>query len=287
MDNGSLSAKRLLAERHLDIGAECRFRHVKDETEKFVFHCHDYYEIFLMIKGKALHFVNGKTDLIEPGTLIFIRKDDVHDYKSVDGSFEFANLAFSEGTMQRLTEYLGDGFAAKELLEGEYPPEVHLADNEAKRLYLKMAELNTVNFSDSAKLKFKMRRLLCDIFADYFESPPEKNSDIPFWLENAYRKMRDPRNFIEGKEKLFSLAGKTREHTTRCMKKYYGITPSDYVNELRLLYAANLLMSSNLNATEICYECGFQNVSWFYNEFAKRFGVTPGKYKHRESGIRS
>ena len=123
-------------------------------------------------------------------------------------------------------------------------------------------------FSDGEKLKFKMRRLLADIFSDYFETLYEKDSDTPFWLENAYRKMRDPKNFIEGKEKLFRLAGKTREHTTRCMKKYYGITPSDYVNELRLSYAANLLMSSNLNATEICYECGFQNVSWFYNEFA-------------------
>ena len=74
-------AKRLLAEKHLDIEAECRFRHVKNETEKFVFHCHEYYEIFIMTKGKALHQVNGKTDIVEPGTLIFIRKDDVHDYK--------------------------------------------------------------------------------------------------------------------------------------------------------------------------------------------------------------
>ena len=275
--------KRLLASRHLDIDAECRFRHVKDETEKFVPHCHEYYEIFLMIKGKALHGVNGKTDMIEAGTLIFIRKDDTHDYMSVDGSFEFANLAFSENTLKSLFDYLGEGFPSKELLECEYPPEVHLADGEAKRLYLKMAELNTINYSDSGKLKLKMRRLLCDIFSDYFETLSEKDSDIPFWLENAYRKMHDPKNFIEGKEKLFRLSGKTREHTTRCMKKYYGITPSDYVNELRLSYAANLLMSSNLNATEICYECGFQNVSWFYNEFSKRFGVTPGKYKHRDN----
>ena len=278
-----VAPKRLMASRHLDEASECRFRHVRDETEKFVPHCHEYYEIFLMIKGKALHGVNGKTDLIEAGTLIFIRKDDAHDYMSVDGSFEFANLAFSEGTLRCLFDYLGDGFPASTLLESEYPPEVHLTDNETKRLYLKMAELNTINYSDSAKLRFKMRKLLVDIFSDYFESPAQKDSDVPFWLENAYRKMRDPKNFIEGKEKLFSLAGKTREHTTRCMKKYYGITPSDYVNELRLSYAANLLMSSNLNATEICYECGFQNVSWFYNEFAERFGVTPGKYKRRDN----
>ena len=51
-------------------------------------------------------------------------------------------------------------------------------------------------------------------------------------------------------------------------------TPSKYINELRLSYAANLLASSNLNATDVCYECGFQNVSWFYNEFAERFGYS-------------
>ena len=42
--------KRLLSEWHLDNDAECRFRHVKNETERFVLHCHDYYEVFLMIK---------------------------------------------------------------------------------------------------------------------------------------------------------------------------------------------------------------------------------------------
>ena len=274
--------KRLEAAWHLDTESECRFRHVKNETERFVPHCHDYYEIFLMIKGKALHSINGKINEIEEGSLIFIRKDDEHDYKSVDGPFEFTNLAFSENTLNQLFEYLGDGFLSERLVLSEYPPEVKLTDNETKKLYLKLAELNTVNFSDSAKLKFKMRKLLCDIFADYFENSADADSEIPFWLENAYRKMRDPKNFIVGKDRFFDLAGKTREHTTRCMKKYYGVTPTDYVNELRLSYAANLLMSSNLNATEICYECGFQNVSWFYSEFAARFGVPPGRYKRTD-----
>ena len=278
---GVFTPKRLSAQWHLDNDAQCRFRYVRDETERFVLHCHDYYELFLMVKGTALHSVNGRTDIVEEGTLIFIRKNDVHDYKSNGGPFEFANLAFSEETLDSLFEYLGDGFPGSKLLDVPFPPEVRLSENETKKLYLKLAELNTVNFADSAKLRFKMRKLLADVFADYFETPGDRDSDVPFWLENAYRKMRDPRNFIEGKERLFALAGKAREHTTRCMKKYYGITPTDYINELRLSYAANLLVSSNLNATEICYECGFQNVSWFYNEFTERFGLPPGQYKKR------
>lgn len=275
----NIMPKRLTASWHLDINAECKFRHVKNETEKFVLHCHEYYEVFLMIKGKAFHNVNKTTEILDEGTLIFIRKDDVHDYKCFDGPFEFANLAFSESTLFQLFEYLGKGFASDKLLEAKYPPKVHLTSNETKKLYMKMAELNTIDSSDSERLKFKTRKLLTDIFSDYFEFLPENDSGIPFWLEYACRKMRDPKNFIVGKERLFYLSGKTKEHTTRCMKKYYSQTPSEYVNELRLSYAANLLTSSNLNTTEICYECGFQNVSWFYSEFTKRFGVTPGQYK--------
>ena len=50
-------------------------------------------------------------------------------------------------------------------------------------------------------------------------------------------------------------------------------------NELRLGYAANLLLSSNLSATDICYECGFCNLSWFYNAFEEKFEMSPIEYR--------
>lgn len=277
--NLNFTPKRLMAKWHLDTEAECLYRLVKNQTERFVPHCHEYYEIFLTVSGRANHYVNGSVIGVTPNMLIFIRRDDVHDYKDYDSAFEFVNLAFSENTLKMLFEYLGDGFPSEYLLKTELPPTVKLSESEAERLYMKLAELNTVNFSDKASLKMKSRVLLTEIFSKYFSSVRTSTSDVPLWLENAYEKMKRPANFIVGKSRFFELAGVSREHATRCMKQYYGITPSEYVNELRLSYAANLFLSSNLNATEICYECGFQNVSWFYSEFAKKFGVTPAKYR--------
>ena len=278
------TVKRLEAKWHIDTEAECLYRLVKNQTERFVLHCHEYYEIFLTVAGKAIHYVNGSTYDVTPNQLIFIRKDDIHDYKNYDGAFEFVNLAFSENTMKMLFDFLGEGFPSEKLLECSMPPKVQLSESEGKRLYLKMAELNTVNFSDKASLKMKSRVLLTEIFSKYFSSLSESFEDVPLWLENAYEKMKSPKNFIAGKNKFFELAGVSREHATRCMKQFYGITPSEYINELRLVYAANLFLSSNFNATEICYECGFQNLSWFYSEFEKKFGVTPAKYRrHMEN----
>ncbi len=275
--------KRLQAKYHLDAGAECRYRLVKSTTERFVPHCHEYYEIFLTLAGKALHYVNGVTEPVTGGHLIFIRKDDEHDYMKYDGAFEFVNLAFSEGTLKLLFEYLGEGFPGKALLSAKLPPVVKLTDKETQSLHMKLAELGTVSPTDKTRLKFRMRSLLADIFSNYFGEAPLRmeSNDIPFWLENAYEKMRMPKNFIRGKNRFFELAGMSREHASRSLKHYYGVTPSEYVNDLRLSYAAGLFLSSDLGATDICYECGFQNVSWFYSRFTEKFGITPAKYREK------
>ncbi len=273
--------KQLLAKWHLDEGTEYRFRLVHGTTERFTPHWHDFYEIFLMTRGEVWHEINGKSEKLRPGALLFVRPQDRHYYRPVDETLEFANLAFSAETVETLFAYLGKGFDGERLTASPMPPTVLLTENETKRLYLRLAELGTVPAEEKEKRKSTMRALLAWLFPTYFDLLPPENRAIPYWLERAYRKMREPRNFIEGKERFFELCGKSREHATRLLKTYYGVTPSAYVNHLRLSYAASLFSGSNLNVTEICYECGFQNVSWFYTAFRAQFGMTPLAYRQR------
>jgi len=78
---------------------------------------------------------------------------------------------------------------------------------------------------------------------------------------------------------MYEISGKTREHLTRKLKAYYNITPTEFVNELKLEYCANLLLTSNLPVVDVCYSCGFENLSWFYKIFRKKYGITPSKYR--------
>ena len=55
-------------------------RYVYSETEPFVKHWHDYFEIFLMIEGKTVHQVNDIEQNLDEGYLVFIRPGDVHFY---------------------------------------------------------------------------------------------------------------------------------------------------------------------------------------------------------------
>ena len=47
-------------------------------------HCHDYWEFTIIVKGKALHKINGLERLIGENTLLVIRPDDVHSLNKVD-----------------------------------------------------------------------------------------------------------------------------------------------------------------------------------------------------------
>ena len=275
-----MEPKMLDAKYHIDSEAGCRCRYVKSDTEYFRPHNHNYYELFMILKNKACHIINGEEQLLNEGDLLFIRDFDIHDYKSVNGEyFEFLNLAFSRESFRSMQEYLGAGFPVDNLLRPSLPPTVKLTMREKEALAYDFIELNS--HSDPSYIQFKARTLLISVFSKFFYNYTDQKSNVPSWLELTYEKMKQPQNFIAGTDKMFSLAGKTREHVARSLQQYYHITPTAYVNELRLEHAAKLLIISNLQITDICYECGFENLSWFYKSFSKKYGVTPAEYRKR------
>lgn len=71
----------------------------------------------------------------------------------------------------------------------------------------------------------------------------------------------------------------SRMQLYRKIKELTGLSPSEYLRELRLQRAASLLRSTNGTISEIMYSCGFQNKSYFYREFGKAYGCTPKSYR--------
>lgn len=270
--------KMLDAKYHVDLNTGFRIRYVKSETEYFRPHCHNYYEIFLALSDNIIHIINSEQQKLSKGNLLFIRDFDVHDYKSGDNNhFEFLNLSFTAETLTAIFNFLGSGIDSKKLLEKKHPPQAMLLSHDAQRLFYKLLSLGAEQ--PFALASAQARTLLADIFLKYFSSAAPEKSDVPLWLEMTYEKMKNPKNFIEGLPRFVELTGKTREHASREMKHFYGLTATEYINELRLGYAVNLMKRSNLSAADICYECGFSNLSWFYKLFSDKYGQSPAKYK--------
>ena len=56
-------------------------------------------------------------------------------------------------------------------------------------------------------------------------------------------------------------------------------TLSEYIADIRLGFAARLLVDTTKNISEICYECGFNNLSNFNRTFKAKRGSTPREFR--------
>ncbi len=65
----------------------------------------------------------------------------------------------------------------------------------------------------------------------------------------------------------------------RKVKSTLGISPIDFIRQFRLMRAVQLLEKKELTISEIAYQCGFSDVSYFSKCFKSQFGVIPSKYE--------
>ena len=88
------------------------------------------------------------------------------------------------------------------------------------------------------------------------------------------------------KEKIYirdlaGLIGMNEQYFCRFFKKVIGRSPMEYVNEYRIKKAMHYLKESDLTVTEICLECGYNNLGNFLREFRKYTSTTPLQYRKR------
>ena len=242
-------------------------------TENFIFHYHNYFEFFLTFGDPVIHIVNGQEQVLPSQSLVFVRPQDAHTYIN-KGAFSFVNVAFSSDTMSKLCEYFGS--ATDKILSAKMPPVVILDKVDYNRIMNKLNSLNVIEYTDTNKLKTRMKIILSEILSYFIDTPVnEQNTDVPVWLSDLVSTLKTPEKLSSSLDDMVSLTGKSREHISRSFKKYYNTTVSEFMTEQKLNYSANLLLNTNLSVIDICFECGFQNLSWFYRKFKDRFGLTP------------
>jgi AraC-like DNA-binding protein len=73
----------------------------------------------------------------------------------------------------------------------------------------------------------------------------------------------------------------------RFFKQSTGLTPSSFINELRIGYACRQLLDSDRSVLKVCYDSGFASTSHFNETFRKLRGMSPRKYRLRHASLHS
>jgi signal transduction histidine kinase/ligand-binding sensor domain-containing protein/DNA-binding response OmpR family regulator len=85
-----------------------------------------------------------------------------------------------------------------------------------------------------------------------------------------------------GVEELGREVGLSRTHLYRKIKELTSLTAIEFIRNMRLKRAANLLKQNKLYVSEVAYMCGFNELSYFRKIFKELFGVSPQKYASLE-----
>lgn len=115
------------------------------------------------------------------------------------------------------------------------------------------------------------------MFYEYFDQSYlfEMEKPLPDLIIRTKRYIEEHFTEACNTESIAKKMGVTPRHLFQIFRKHIGHTPSDYLWQLRLNKARNLLCYTPLNISEIAYLCGFKNPYHFSRFVKKHYGFAP------------
>ena len=275
---------RILDSDYMDMSLGFAYRFLDNSTVLTEMHDHNYYEYFIITSGSILHTVNGHEVEQKAGEMVFIRPRDIHRYQLGSGqNCNIINISFSTRYFELLAAYFGKD-ALQALIDASDPPTVLLTPSKLSVLKKTHAILNVCRSKES--LTIQLKTLLIDVFSHFILHFEEQTgTGTEKWLQAVLEQMNTPDNIAEGLPALLHLSGFSHGHLCRIMKQQYGVTPIQYVTDLRLQYAANLLASTDYDILTISISVGISSLSHFITVFKKKYGVSPSRYRAEHNNI--
>jgi AraC-like DNA-binding protein len=103
----------------------------------------------------------------------------------------------------------------------------------------------------------------------------------------ALRRLLNARDLVHARleegvalARLADEAGLSRAHFCRSFRRAFGVSPHEYLVQLRMHQAQNLL-AKGASVTEACFGVGFSSLGTFSRVFAARYGESPRAWQRR------
>jgi len=78
---------------------------------------------------------------------------------------------------------------------------------------------------------------------------------------------------------LAESCGISETYFRKLFQRLYGMSPMDYITNMRISYARELLTNTSLSVEDISYDSGYRDPTYFCRIFKKTTGMSPGEYR--------
>ena len=265
--------------------------HIKEITtphEALSLHSHDYYQIYYLKSGRLIHHLEKVSAELKAGDVFIIPPDLPHYIETASKDLCFYSISF-------MPEYITDIVRSNRLVadfihcitalssEGVEPsltlrPEdVTLADV----LVLKIMQEFSSDITGKDHLIKSALSLLISVFARAYLEDKCENVKFLSEREAIVHCIGYIKNHLAEPVTLQEMAQRTAmSKSSFCenFRKITGETFHHYLNREKVEAAAELIRSGKL-VFEAAMDVGYSDLSTFYRNFKKRFGVSPSEYK--------
>ena len=249
-------------------------------------HCHDEYELQLIVGARGRAFVGDYVGHFEPGHLVLTGPRLPHNWISTD--LPPNGLSVRSLVIQFREEPLRDGMRAIKELEETRPllerarqgiEFFGLSESVRDRFYRIKQSHGLERFAEFAALLCLLKRSedyrLLSSEQTVGLAPEDARAAINKIVEYVNESYAEPMSVAE----VAARVNMSESSFSRYFSKATDSTFTAFVNRVRVHKACQLLMHSDQQISSICYAVGFNNVANFNRRFREVKGVTPSEFR--------
>ncbi len=241
-----------------------------DTIHSFYTHTHVYHEMLFYEPFDGFITVNDESIAVDSHTVLFLTPNDFHSTTCrVAGHARYTKIAFRTDMVD---EHLEKALSFPIVLQS------YLSNPLVTALTRKIAACPPL-----PRLRILLNALLLTLEEEGLCMNTAPSHGIKLLVLDAVRIINE--QFYEHIS-LQSVAQQlhvTPQHLSTTFSRQMGISFSSYLRDKRLKYAAELLKNQPTTTTEICYRCGYENLSHFIRSFKRKYGISPGNYEKRHA----
>lgn len=264
-----------------DLNFECAvdYEKVDNPSSMPYAHHHDDYELYFLISGSRKYFLSTQIFTIQPNQIMLIKPNASHQVTiNLNIPYERYVLYISTKMMSKLCKEFPS------ISQTPNTPFFSLPENAFKQTIKLLTSLqHETNIKDSHSsdiVKSLLAELLILIHrnADTTSSAASKK-DIR--LQNAIDYMIE--NFAEPLtlKKCAEIACMSRTHFSRVFHQTTASNFKEFLNQIRINKACELLAETNETVAQIALLVGFSSESYFGHIFRKTKKISPSKYRNQ------
>ncbi len=224
------------------------------------------HHFILTLSGEGVFKINGKSHILNKGKLIFYKKGIPCAYYPITDDWHTCFISFNGNSADKLLEYYGFGDA-------------NLFDDE----FLCELLLNICHSADKSINEEKLSELLYNFINEAGGSILNIFKPKPLVKALRYIKNNYTRSTLTINE-IVEISGISTTKLFKMFKQMENVSPAQYLINLRMNHAKDLLLSTHNMVNDIAKIVGYETANYFSSAFTHHVGISPLAYRKKYFG---